>query len=96
MKVIAIVTRKADARPEEFAPYLVEESNQALKMYRDELVREIYSRDDGKGAIIVFECKDINQAKTLFGELPLAKVGLISAEFYGVRPYRGIVQHIKD
>lgn len=96
MKVIAIITRKADAKPEEFAPYLEEESNQALKMYRDEHVREIYSRDDGKGAIVVFECENIDKAKALFGQLPLAKVGLISAEFYGTRPYRGIVQRIKD
>ena len=95
MKVIAIITRKQDAKAEEFAPYLEEESNQALKMYRDEHVREIYSRDDGKGAIIVFECESLKHAETLFAELPLARVGLISAEFYGARPYRGIVQHIR-
>ena len=64
-------------------------------MYRDEIVREIYNRTDGKGAIVVLECKDEEEAKRLVGELPLAKVGLLSFEIYGTKPYRGIVANIK-
>ena len=95
MKVVVVATRKADAKPEEFAPYLSEEANHALRMYRDEIVREIYNRTDGKGAIVVLECKDEEEAKRLVGELPLAKVGLLSFEIYGTKPYRGIVANIK-
>ena len=65
-------------------------------LYRDEFIRDIYSRTDGNGAVIVFECSDIEQAQRLFDELPLLKVGLLSAEFYGTKPYRGgIVEKIK-
>ena len=95
MKIVVVATRKADAKPEEFAPYLEEEANHALRMYRDEIVREIYNRTDGKGAIIVMECKDVAEAERLFAELPLAKAGLLDAEFYGTKPYRGIVAHVK-
>lgn len=95
MKVVVVATRKADAKPEEFAPYLADEANHALRMYRDEIVREIYNRTDGKGAIVVLECKDEEEAKRLVGELPLAKVGLLSFEIYGTKPYRGIVANIK-
>ena len=95
MKVVAIATRKQDAKPEEFAPYLEPEVNAALSLYRDEFIREIYSRTDGEGAIVVFECTDVAHAQRLFAELPLVKAGLLSAEFYGVKPYRGIVQHVK-
>jgi len=95
MKVVVVATRKADATPEEFAPYLADEANHALRMYRDEIVREIYNRTDGKGAIVVLECKDEEEAKRLVGELPLAKVGLLSFEIYGTKPYRGIVANIK-
>jgi len=95
MKVVVVATRKEGAKPEEFAPYLEEEANHALRMYRDEIVREIYNRTDGKGAIVVLECKDEEHAKQLVGELPLAKVGLLSFEIYGTKPYRGIVANIK-
>ena len=95
MKVVVVATRKADAKPEEFAPYLEEEANHALRMYRDEIVREIYNRTDGKGAIVVLECKNEEHAKQLVGELPLAKAGLLSFEIYGTKPYRGIVANIK-
>ena len=71
MKVIVVATRKQDAKPEQFAPYLEEEANHALRMYRDEYVREIYNRTDGKGAILVFEVDDVAHAQRLFGELPL-------------------------
>ena len=95
MKVIVVATRKQDAKPEAFAPYLESEANMALSLYRDEHIREIYSREDGKGAIAVFECEDVAHAKQLFGQLPLAQAGLLDAEFYGTKPYRGIVQHVK-
>lgn len=95
MKIVAIATRKADAKPEEFAPLLDSEANAALVMYRDETVREIYSRSDGKGAILVMECADEAQALKALNTLPLAKAGLLSFEVYGTKPYRGIVQHLK-
>lgn len=95
MKVVAIATRKQDAKTEEFTPYLEPEVNAALTSYRDEFIREIYSRMDGKGGIVVFECSDVAHAERLFAQLPPVKAGLLSAEFYGVKPYRGIVQQVK-
>jgi hypothetical protein len=95
MKIVAIATRKQDAKAEDFAPLLDAEANAALALYRDEFVREIYSRTDGKGAVLVLECSDIAHAERLFAKLPLVKAGLLSVEFYGVKPYRGIVQHVK-
>ena len=94
MKVIVIATRKADATPEDFAPHLDAEANHALGLYRDEVVREIYSRADGKGAIVVLECDDEAHAARIMNDLPLARVGLLSFEIYGTAPYRGIVQHV--
>jgi hypothetical protein len=91
MKIVVIATRKADAKPEAFAPH----HDAALVMYRDEIVREIYSRTDGKGAILVLECRDEAHALQVLQTLPLARAGLLSFEIYGAKPYRGIVQHVK-
>ena len=93
MKVIVIATRKQDAKPEEFAPHLEAEVKHALRMYRDGVVREIYSRADGKGAIVVLECNDVAHAEQLMAGLPLAAAGLLSFDFYATKPYRGIVQY---
>jgi hypothetical protein len=95
MKVIVVATRNPDASPEDFAPMMDEEANTALGLYRDEYVREIYSRNDGKGAIVVLECDDEAHAEKLIGQLPFAKAGLLTAEIYGTKPYRGIVAHVK-
>ena len=89
MKIFAIATRKQDAKSADFEPHLEAEVVAALTLYRDEFIREIYSRTDGKGAVIVFECSDTEHAQRMFDELPLIKAGLLSAEFYGTKPYRG-------
>ena len=95
MKFFVVAHRKEDASPEAFAPLLDDEANHALTLFRDELVREIYSRDDGKGAILVLEANDFEHAKSIVSELPFAKAGLLDFDIYGARPYRGIIQNIK-
>jgi len=93
MKIFVVVHRKPDAKPEEFAPHLEAESKHALGLYRDEIIREIYSRADGKGAILVLECPDEAAARGHVEGLPLAKLGLLSFDVYGAKPYRGIAHH---
>jgi hypothetical protein len=61
-------------------------------MYSEDVVREIYSRADGKGAVVVLECNDVAHAEQLMAGLPLAAAGLLTFEFYATKPYRGIVQ----
>ena len=95
MKVIAVAHRSEDASLEDFAPHLEPEANHVLGMYRDEIAREIYSRTDGKGAVVVLECCGEAGAGKLLAELPLAKAGLLSFDVYGTKPYRGITQHAK-
>jgi hypothetical protein len=95
MKVIVIAHRNQDASPEELAPLMDAEANHALSNYRDGIVREIYSRGDGNGAVVVLECDGEADAARIMGELPLAKAGLLAFDIYETLPYRGIVQHVK-
>jgi len=90
MKVIVIATRR-DAPDEEFAPHLAPEAKMALGFFADDILREIYSRKDGRGAILVMETKDEDEARKILSELPLVKAGLLDLDFYPVGPYRGIV-----
>lgn len=94
MKIIVIAHRSEDHAPEDFAPHLDAEANRALELFAGESIREIYSRADGKGAILVLEAKDEAAAEQLLATLPLAKLGMLRFEVYGTRPYRGFVRHL--
>jgi len=54
MKIIAIAHRSETHSADDFAPHLAAEANHALGLYAEEIVREIYSRADGKGAAAIF------------------------------------------
>ncbi len=90
MKVIVVATR-ADKPAEEFAPHMEAESKMALQMFAADFIREIYSRNDGMGAVLVIEAASEDEVNSRLGELPLVKAGLLTAEVYAVGPYRGIV-----
>lgn len=95
MKVIVVATRKSDASHDEIAPYLGPESDHVLAMIKQDVIREVYSRSDGKGAVVILECDDEAHAKEIVSQFPLAKAGLLEAQYYGAKPYRGIVQNVK-
>ena len=94
MKVIAIAHRSETHAPEDFAPHLDAEVDHALGLLGEEKIREIYSRTDGKGAIIVLEAKDGPQAQSYLDSLPLAQKGMLNFEVYGTKPYRGFLRGI--
>lgn len=88
MKIIGIATRSPDHTAEQFAPHLQEESQYAMNMYAKEVIREIYSRRDGKGAVLVLEAESEEKAREVVDNLPLVKLGMLSVELYPVQPYR--------
>lgn len=94
MKIVAIAHRSEQHAPEDFARHLDAEAERALELFAGESFREIYSRADGKGAIIVLEAKDEAEAEGLLASLPLAKLGMLRFEIYGTRPYRGFVRKV--
>jgi hypothetical protein len=89
MKVFVVATR-ADRPDAEFAPHLAPEAKMAMKMFAEQFIREIYSREDGKGAILVCEAASVDEVQERLGELPLVKAGLLTLDIHGVKPYRAI------
>lgn len=91
MRFVVIAHRNQDADPSEFKPELMEaEAKMVLGMVVEDFVREIYSRTDGNGAVIIVEAQSDEEVKKRLAELPLAKAGLLTAEVYGIKVYRAI------
>ncbi|MDJ0949497.1 MAG: hypothetical protein QNJ94_11300 [Alphaproteobacteria bacterium] len=95
MKIIVIATRTAKATRDAVAPHLDEEARTALSLMADDFVREIYSRADGQGAILVLEAADEAEARERLSILPFARMGFLDLTVIPVSPYRGIVQAAK-
>ena len=90
MKIVVVATRSDKFSADEFAPLLPAEAKKALQLFASDVVREIYSRKDGKGAILVMEAGDEDEARAHLAELPLAAAGMLEFDVYPVGPYRGI------
>ena len=91
MRIIAIAHRSDKHKPEDFAPHLDAESAHVMKLYAEEKVREIYSRSDGNGAVLVVEAENEEEAGAILDGLPLVKLGMLSFDLYGIKPYRAFV-----
>jgi hypothetical protein len=91
VKIVVIAHRSQKVPPEEIAKHLPAEGKRALQFFAEDFVREIYSRKDGKGAVLIVEAESEAAARTKLAELPLVKLGLLDLDFYPVGPYRAIV-----
>jgi hypothetical protein len=89
MKFFVIAKRRPQFAPEEFAPHLEAESRRARQLYADNTLREIHSRTDGRGAILVLEAADQAAADAAMKSLPLVEKGMLEYEIFGTQPYRG-------
>ena len=89
MKIVIVATRTGD--PDAIAPLLQGEAQKALKLVASDFIREIYSRKDGEGAILIVEASSEEEARERLQSLPLVQNGLLSLDIYEVGPYRGFV-----
>ena len=89
MRFFVIVTRNQTASPDEFTTELLQfEGKRALKLLADDFIREIYSRTDGKGGVIVVEAASESEVKEKLGKLPMVHKGLLSLEIHGTKLWR--------
>lgn len=89
MKILAIEKEYDGKTAEDFQPHLEAEARQVWKLYKRGVIREIYFRADQKSAVIILECKNIEDAEENLSTLPLVSEGLIYFEFIPLAPYPG-------
>ncbi|HZZ00447.1 MAG TPA: muconolactone Delta-isomerase family protein [Candidatus Baltobacteraceae bacterium] len=72
---------------EEFARHVDAERERVREMYRDGIVRAIWSRKDVAGAVMLLECADEAAAREAVGSLPLAQRDMLEVQILPLGPY---------
>jgi muconolactone delta-isomerase len=72
---------------EQFAEYVDAERERVRELYRDGIVRAIWSRKDVAGAIMLLECADEAAARQAAGSLPLAQRDMLEIHILPLGPY---------
>ena len=87
MKILALLQPTGGTTPETLRTYAVEENKIVWELYKAALIREMYFRGDGRGAIFVLESDSVEAAKEAFSQLPMVRDNLLTAEFIPINPF---------
>lgn len=87
MKVLVTLQPTEGIKPEDLRAHVVEENRVVWELYKADVIREMYFRGDGRGAIFVLESTSIDAAKEAFSQLPMVRDGLLIAEFIPLNPF---------
>jgi hypothetical protein len=92
VRVLALETEVPGATAEAFAAHARAEAAALWALVQAGVVRETYFRTDRADAVLVLECRDLDEARDHLGTLPMVRVGLIRFELVGLRPYPGFAR----
>jgi hypothetical protein len=84
LKIIAYDNFKPGVTLDDLRPFLREEVSNVWRLWKAGVVRENYARADVGGVVIVFECRDLAEAKRYVDDFPLSKAGLIEWQYIAV------------
>ena len=89
MKILAIEKEYDRINAEDFKKYSGEEALKVWQLYKSDKIREIYFRSDENSAVIMLECKDVDEAEEILSGLPFVKNKLIQFDIIPLKPYPG-------
>ncbi len=91
MQILAVVRRRTEGYSEEqFAPLLEPEAQVVRTFYGKGVVRNVWSRDDKLGAVLLLEAESLDHARSVVESFPLLERGMAAIEMLiPLRGYRG-------
>ena len=72
---------------QEFDAHLDAERERVRELYRDGVVRTLWTRKDAPGAIMLIEASDEASARAALDSLPFAQRGMLEVQLFPVGPY---------
>lgn len=90
MQIICVVGKTAKAEAQPYPPeQLVAEVAYVRNCYADGVVRQIWSRADTGGAVLLLEAASLEDAMAIVSRLPLMLTGFLQVEtIVPLKPYR--------
>ncbi len=71
----------------QFAEHIESERGRVRELYRDGVVRAIWTRKDVAGAVMLIEALDETAARQAVESLPLAQRGMLEVQIVPLGPY---------
>lgn len=90
MKILALEHEVPGVNQEDFREVAGEEALKVWELIQSEKIAEIYFRRQHDQAVIMLECRDLQEADEIIQTLPMVKNGLIIFELIPLKPYPGL------
>jgi|HubBroStandDraft_6_1064221.scaffolds.fasta_scaffold397570_2 hypothetical protein len=84
--VLVLLTAKPGVTREQVMKFMPAEIRATVRLYLEGMIRQWYSRGDGKGVVLILDCKDAAEAHALIDGLPLSAENLTDHEFIPIGP----------
>lgn len=95
MKILALEQEVPNKTANDFAPHLDAEARRAWVLYQQGVIREMYFNSDDHTAVLIMECENVDEAKSVLNTLPLVQAGLITFQVIPLVPYDGFSRLFK-
>ena len=86
--VFALLKAKPGVTRERVMAVMPAEIRATVQLYLDGKIREWYAREDGKGAVLLLNARDVAEAESIMESLPLAKEHLLDHEYIPIGPMK--------
>lgn len=90
MKILGLSRLVPGASQEKVKATLVSEARRGWELYKAGVFREMYTRQDRPGAVVVLECATLDAARDVIGSLPLVQEGLIEFDLIPLGYFRSL------
>jgi muconolactone delta-isomerase len=93
MKILALEHDSPDVTADQFTLALLRaEARCAWELQQAGVIRELYFRADRHAAVLMLECADVDEARSILGTLPLVRERLIGFELIPLVAYPGFAR----
>ncbi len=93
MKILALEKEIPGITDNRFTPEILrKESARAWELQQEGIIRELYFRYDRQEAVLILECKNAEEARSVLASLPLVKEGLITFDIIPLTAYPGFAR----
>ena len=84
--VLVLLKAKPGVTREQVMKIMPAETRTTVRLYLDGMIRQWFSRSDGKGVVLILDCKDVAEACAPLNGLPLSAENLMDHQYIPVGP----------